>query len=96
MVSSPCTACGGKRLKPEALAVLIRDKNIADVSAMSVEEALHWVSNLEEGFSEREKAIAKEVIKELHSRIGFWRMLVLITLLWTVLRPLYPAVRGSV
>lgn len=71
MVSSPCTACGGKRLKPEALAVLIRDKNIADVSAMSVEEALHWVSNLEEGFSEREKAIAKEVIKELHSRIGF-------------------------
>lgn len=71
MVSSPCTACGGKRLKPEALAVTVHGDNIAEVSAMSVEQAFEWVNGLGESLSAREKMIAWEIMKELRSRLGF-------------------------
>ncbi|MBI4186918.1 MAG: excinuclease ABC subunit UvrA [Chloroflexi bacterium] len=74
MVSRPCLVCNGKRLKPEPLAVTIGGKNIADVSAMSVTQALDWVSDLSGDKSiltEREKMIAREILKELRSRLGF-------------------------
>jgi excinuclease ABC subunit A len=76
MVSRPCAVCGGKRLKPEALAVTIADKNIADVSAMSVTGAIDWAANLsgkKSIFSEREKLIAREILKEINARLGFLR-----------------------
>ncbi|NOX63297.1 MAG: excinuclease ABC subunit UvrA [Chloroflexi bacterium] len=46
MTNRPCPACGGKRLRPEALAVTIDGKNIDDITRMSVAEALAWVSYL--------------------------------------------------
>ncbi len=49
MVTTPCPACNGKRLKPEALAVTVDGKNIMDVTAMSVTEALEWVGGLRDG-----------------------------------------------
>ncbi|RLC72127.1 MAG: excinuclease ABC subunit UvrA, partial [Chloroflexi bacterium] len=46
MVYSPCPACGGRRLKPESLAVTVGGKNIAEVTEMSVSQALRWVQEL--------------------------------------------------
>ena len=73
MASSPCPACQGKRLKPESLAVTIVDKNIMDVTALPVTEALNWVEQLGGKISPRELTIAKQIIKEIQARLGFLR-----------------------
>jgi excinuclease ABC subunit A len=73
MASSPCPACQGKRLKPESLAVTIVDKNIMDVTALPVTQALNWVEQLGDKISPRELTIAKQIIKEIHARLGFLR-----------------------
>ena len=46
MVGRPCPACGGRRLRPEALAVTIDGRSIRDVSTLSVTDALAWVDAL--------------------------------------------------
>ncbi len=76
MVLKPCAVCQGKRLKPESLAVTIGDKNIVDVSAMSVSQALEWVAKLGgDGnraiLTEREQMIAHQILKEIQARLGF-------------------------
>jgi len=72
----PCETCGGKRLREEALHVLINDlpagkagKNIVDVTAMSIEQAAEFFSDLK--LTETEKNISKVVLKEIESRIHF-------------------------
>jgi excinuclease ABC subunit A len=75
MVTKPCLECRGKRLKPEALAVTIGGKNIIDISGLAVSQTLTWVSGLNSGsnpiLSEREQLIARQIIKEIQSRLGF-------------------------
>jgi excinuclease ABC subunit A len=75
MVIKPCLECQGKRLKPEALAVTIGEKNIFDVSRLPVSQTLAWVTALNSGdkpvLSEREQLIARQIIKEIQSRLGF-------------------------
>jgi len=71
MSSHPCPTCQGKRLKPESLAVTIEGKNIMDVTAMSVSEALGWMKELSSHISLRELAIAGQIIKEIQARLGF-------------------------
>jgi len=71
MSSHPCLVCQGKRLKPESLAVTIVSKNIMDVTALSVTEALEWVKQLSSQISPRELTIANQIIKEIHARLGF-------------------------
>ena len=71
MSSHPCPTCGGKRLKPESLAVKIDDLNIMDVAEMSVLAALQWAQRLPEVMSPRETVIAAQVLKEIRSRLGF-------------------------
>ena len=87
MINRPCTVCGGKRLKPEALAVTVDGKNIVQITSMSVMQALDWVNRLGEGdtgeilsgnshrhpLTEREMTIAHQIIKEIKSRLGFLR-----------------------
>jgi len=73
MASNPCPTCQGKRLKPESLAVTIVDKNIMDVTALPVTEALNWVEQLGSKISPRELTIARQIIKEIHARLGFLR-----------------------
>ncbi len=46
MVTKPCPTCGGKRLRPEILAVTIGDKNVWDVATMSITDALRWSTGL--------------------------------------------------
>ncbi len=71
MVTKPCPTCGGKRLRPEILAVTIGDKNVWDISTMSIKAALRWASGLREKLNERERAIAYQVVKEIVARLGF-------------------------
>ena len=72
MVSTPCPVCQGKRLKPESLAVTISGKNIMDVSALSVVQELEWIATIGDSvLSEREKMIAREILKEIQARLGF-------------------------
>jgi excinuclease ABC subunit A len=74
MVSKPCPVCEGKRLKPEALAVTIGDKNIDDITSMSVVHVLKWAKKLagkDSIFNQRERKIAQEILKEISARLGF-------------------------
>ena len=74
MSERPCPVCKGKRLKPEALAVTIGGRNIADVTALTVSECLDWITSLEKergGLGIRERKIAKQVLKEIRTRLGF-------------------------
>ncbi|HEY9325838.1 MAG TPA: excinuclease ABC subunit UvrA [Candidatus Limnocylindria bacterium] len=74
MSERPCPVCKGRKLKPEALAVTILGKSIVDVTALTVSEALEWVSALERergGLKSRDRQIAKQVLKEIRTRLGF-------------------------
>ncbi|MBN1862101.1 MAG: excinuclease ABC subunit UvrA, partial [Dehalococcoidales bacterium] len=74
MVFRECPVCQGKRLRPESLAITIGGKNIIEVSSMSVTRAVAWVAALGgEGsvLSERERVIARQILKEIGSRLGF-------------------------
>ncbi len=64
-----CPTCEGKRLKPEALSVYIGGKNIAQIGAMQVSAAKEFFNNLE--LTEKEKTIAKDVLKEIRARLEF-------------------------
>ncbi len=64
-----CSACGGARLKPATLAVLIDDKNISEVCDMSIGESAKFLAGLE--LSERDRMIAERITKEINARLGF-------------------------
>ena len=66
-----CPQCGGSRLKPEALQFRIGDKNIAELSAMSISEFSEWMSHIEEYMTEKEQTIARDIVKEIRERVGF-------------------------
>ncbi|MFH1651454.1 MAG: excinuclease ABC subunit UvrA [Chloroflexota bacterium] len=72
MVTRPCPACEGRRLKSESLSVTVGAKNIMEVSALSVVEALSWLREIgEKVLTEREKIIAAQILKEIRARLGF-------------------------
>ena len=64
-----CPECHGKRFKPEILAVTVGDKNIAQLSDMSIRDALTFVEGLE--LSEKDRAIAYQILKEIKARLRF-------------------------
>jgi len=64
-----CTACHGKRLKPEVLAVRVHDRNIAAVNAMTIDEAIDYFATLQ--LTKREETIAHQVVKEIVERLTF-------------------------
>ena len=69
VIDKPCPACGGARLKPEALAVLVNGKNINEVTAMSVLQLQKFFQELQ--LTEREQFIARQILKEINARLGF-------------------------
>jgi len=71
MVSRPCPACGGRRLRPEALAVTVDGRSISAVAQLSVTDALDWITGLPQRITERERTIAFQVRKEIAARLGF-------------------------
>ena len=71
LMSRPCSVCGGTRLKKESLQFRIGRLNIAEVSAMSISDLAVWMDGIEQYFSEKEKKIAQEIVKEIRERLGF-------------------------
>ncbi len=71
MANRPCQVCQGARLKPESLAVTVGERSIVQVTHMSVREAADWFRILAEGLTEREMTIARQILKEIRSRLGF-------------------------
>ncbi|HDR28545.1 excinuclease ABC subunit UvrA [Rhodovulum sp.] len=67
----PCHACGGHRLKPEALAVRIGGLHIGEVVQMSIREALAWVERVPDSLSSQKNEIARAILKEIRERLGF-------------------------
>ena len=69
MTSSPCPACGGARLKPEALAVKVGGSDIYRFTCLTIAEAKRFMDELE--LTEREAKIAQQILKEINARLGF-------------------------
>ena len=69
MVENPCSACKGKRLKPEVLAVTVGGINIAQFTEMNVAEEKAFIDNLV--LNEREKLIAAQILVEIKARLDF-------------------------
>ena len=69
MAEEPCPACHGRRLKPEALAVTVNGRNLAEVSDLSIREARQFFRSLE--LSEKDRMIAAQILKEIDARLGF-------------------------
>ncbi|MEK4963620.1 excinuclease ABC subunit UvrA [Weizmannia sp. FSL K6-3076] len=69
MAQQPCPKCKGYRLKPESLAVKVGGKHISEVTDYSIAEARTFFANLE--LTEKEQAIARLILREIESRLGF-------------------------
>ena len=69
MSNIPCPDCGGKRLKPESLAVTVGGKSIAEVSDMTVLEAREFLNSL--SLTEQQRMIGEQIFREINARLGF-------------------------
>ena len=69
MSIKPCTTCHGARLKPEVLAITVGDKNINEVTQLTIKEALDFFSHLQ--LTDREQVIGAQILKEINARLGF-------------------------
>ena len=67
----PCDACGGYRLKPQALAVKIGEKHIGEVCDMSIKAANQWFAEIPKTFTKQQTAIATRILKEIRERLAF-------------------------
>jgi excinuclease ABC subunit A len=70
-ITRVCPECNGARLKKESLHFMIDDKNIAQLAEMNINALEKWFEGLEDRINEKQRIIAKEVLKELRKRIGF-------------------------
>lgn len=66
-----CPHCNGNRLKAEMLYFRINGENIVGLSAMDIGELAEWFSHIEEHLNERQNVIARDILKEIRSRLGF-------------------------
>ena len=71
MAMEECPCCHGSRLKAEAMHFRIGDKSIADVSAMSIVEFQEWINGINDVLNDKERTIARDIIKEIRERVGF-------------------------
>ncbi len=69
MTSTPCPVCHGARLKPEVLAILVGGKNICQVTALTVRDAINFFETL--NLTERQQFIARQILKEILARLRF-------------------------
>jgi excinuclease ABC subunit A len=65
----PCPVCKGKRLKPEALSVLLGGLNISDLCALSIAKSYDWFENLT--LTNRQQMIGRQIVREIRTRLGF-------------------------
>ncbi len=69
MQITPCRVCKGQRLKQESLAVTVADKNIYEITNLSIVEINEYLKNM--NLSEMQKLIGEQILKEIRARIGF-------------------------
>lgn len=69
--AAPCPACGGKRLKPQALAVKIAGLDISDSGAFSIKEAGDWFGKVSKTLTKQQNEIASRILKEINDRLNF-------------------------
>ena len=69
--AAPCEFCGGKRLKPEALAVKVNGLDIMEAADMSIKKARDWFMGVEDKLSPKKAEIAHKIIKEIVDRLSF-------------------------
>jgi excinuclease ABC subunit A len=70
-VLKTCPECHGARLKKESLHIKVNEKNIYELACMDISQLFEWFDNLESRLNERQNTIAREILKEIRSRIGF-------------------------
>ncbi|MFC3069609.1 excinuclease ABC subunit UvrA [Phenylobacterium soli] len=68
---TPCEACGGFRLKPEALAVKIAGKHIGEISNLAIKNARNWFDTLDGQLTDKQMEIARRILKEINDRLRF-------------------------
>lgn len=71
IVRKSCEECGGSRLKEEALHFRVAGKNIAEISAMSIDSLAKWIAEVSAQLTKRELTIAHEILKEISERLSF-------------------------
>jgi excinuclease ABC subunit A len=71
MSSTPCPACKGFRLKPEALAVKVGMKHIGEITSMSIRNADQWFRDVDGTFNDKQREIAARILKEIRERLEF-------------------------
>src|SRR6185436_18661641 len=71
MQLKPCESCGGARLKKESLWFRVNDRNIAELSNMNLDNLAAWMDGIELRISNKQKTIAKDVLKEIRDRLQF-------------------------
>ena len=68
---APCPTCGGRRLKPEALAVKVAMRDISEASSFSIRAARDWFGGLSDELTAEQKEIAVRILKEINDRLRF-------------------------
>ncbi|MBJ3775122.1 excinuclease ABC subunit UvrA [Acuticoccus mangrovi] len=68
---APCEACGGYRLKPEALAVKVGGCHIGEITALAIRDAAPWFEALRDKLTEKQTEIARAILKEIDERLRF-------------------------
>ncbi|WP_323015067.1 excinuclease ABC subunit UvrA, partial [Devosia sp.] len=71
MSAKPCVACGGYRLKPEALAVKIDGLHVGQVTEKSIRDALSWFQALPDTLTANQRTIGERILKEIRERLNF-------------------------
>jgi len=70
----PCPSCKGKRLKPEALAVTVKDVSISDITSLTIDKSIKFFNVLDSsasGLNKKEQEISKQILKEIKNRLQF-------------------------
>jgi excinuclease ABC subunit A len=66
-----CQSCGGKRLKPEALAVKIAGLDISEVADLAIDQSAPWFASLDRELTPQKREIARRILREINERLGF-------------------------
>ena len=71
MKLKPCESCHGTRLRKESLWFKVDEKNIAELSATDLDHLFNWFDGIEKRLSDKQNAIAQDILKEIRERLGF-------------------------
>jgi excinuclease ABC subunit A len=71
MELSTCTSCNGARLKKESLWFKVNEKNISELGELNLDKLMIWFTDIEKRLSNKQNAIAKDILKEIRERVQF-------------------------